>query len=257
MRVADFVAIDLDSLSNIFELDAEREAQHPESALRGQLERLWIRRGDPNRRMRFLNRLGNHRHRRFNSPVLAMHREWILAPHPRDRLDRLGPSWPRLFGTHAEAEQLIHRGRAAGAELDAAVRHDVEHRDPFRNVHGMTERQHYDPVSDANLFGALSHAREEDFRRRAIRKLVQEMMLDGPHRVVAEPVGELDLRHGFPEDAIFVIGGVRPYRLDFIDESGLHFAALHRRRNSRAWRRSELRRSNRGPCRYHSIASPR
>src|ERR1700676_3808815 len=121
----------------------------------------------------------------------------------------------------------------------------------------MAERQDYDTVSNSNLLGSLGHASEEDFRRGAIRKLVKEMMLDGPHRVVAEPVGELDLRHGFPEDAIFVIGGVRLHRLDFIDESGLHFATLHRRRNSRAWRRSELRKSNRGPCRYQRIESPR
>ncbi|MGH7925281.1 MAG: hypothetical protein ACREQH_11905 [Candidatus Binatus sp.] len=52
-------------------------------------------------------------------------------------------------------------------------------------------------------------------------------MLDGPHGVEAEPIGQLDLLHRLPEHAIFVIGGVRLDRLDFIDESGFHFAMLH------------------------------
>src|SRR5208337_5421430 len=97
-------------------------------------------------------------------------RERILAPHPRNRLDRLGPSRPRLLGSHAEAEQLVHRGRAPGAELDAPIRHDVEHGDPFRHMDWMAERQYDDAVPDPNLPRALRNTREENLGRRAVRK---------------------------------------------------------------------------------------
>ena len=69
----------------------------------------------------------------------------------------------------------------------------------------MVERQHDDAMTDANPLGALSDACEENLRRRAVRKFVEEMILDGPDRVEAEPIGELDLLHRFPEHPILVI----------------------------------------------------
>ena len=96
-------------------------------------------------------------------------------------------------GRHPETEDLVHGGGAAGAELDAAIGHDIEHADSLGHPNRMIERQHHDAMADANAFGAAGHASEENLGRGAVGEFVEEVMLDGPHRIEAEAIGEFDL----------------------------------------------------------------
>ena len=54
-------------------------------------------------------------------------------------------------------------------------------------------RQQHDAVAEADIFGALAARGEENFRRGRMRILFEEVMLDFPHMIDAELVGEFDL----------------------------------------------------------------
>ena len=54
-------------------------------------------------------------------------------------------------------------------------------------------RHQRDAVAEPDLFGALRAGGEEHLRRRGMRVLLEEMVLDLPDVIDAEPVGELDL----------------------------------------------------------------
>ncbi|MGC2522987.1 MAG: hypothetical protein WA417_10185 [Stellaceae bacterium] len=48
-------------------------------------------------------------------------------------------------------------------------------------------------MAEPDLLGALRAGREKNFGCRGVRIFLEEMVLDLPHIVDAEPVGELDL----------------------------------------------------------------
>ena len=85
--------------------------------------------------------------------------------------------------------------RFAGAELDAPAAHQIERRDPFRDARRMivSRRQQHDSVTEANLLGALAGSGQKNLGRRRMRVFFEKVMLDFPHVVDAELVGELDL----------------------------------------------------------------
>ena len=54
-------------------------------------------------------------------------------------------------------------------------------------------RELHDPVAEPDALGALARRGEEHLGGRGVRVLLEEVVLDLPDVVEAEPVGELDL----------------------------------------------------------------
>ena len=109
--------------------------------------------------------------------------------------DRLLPHVALLHVVDAEALQLDARAGLAGAPLDAAVAHQVERRDALGDARRMVvaRRHERDAVAEADVLRALAAGGEEDLGRGGVRVLLEEVVLDLPGVVDAEPVGELDL----------------------------------------------------------------
>ncbi len=83
----------------------------------------------------------------------------------------------------------------AGAELDAAVRDEVERGDALGDARGrvVVRRHEVDAVAQADVLRALASSREEHLRCGGVRVLLEEVVLDFPGEVDAQLVGQLDL----------------------------------------------------------------
>ena len=131
-----------------------------------------------------------------------MARELVLGPHARDETDGLLPHRPRLVGVDAETAELGHGDRPAGPHVQAALAQDVQGRRPLRHpgrvVEGDREQDH--AVADADAAGVLGNRRQEDLRGRAVGEALQEVVLDAPHVVEADLLGQLHLLDGLPVD---------------------------------------------------------
>ncbi len=55
-------------------------------------------------------------------------------------------------------------------------------------------------MADPDALGLRRHGRENDLRRRRMRVLLEEMVLDAPHRVEAQLVGQTGLLERIVED---------------------------------------------------------
>ena len=114
--------------------------------------------------------------------------------HREDRCDSFLEHLALGLHVAAERRQLGDRGALAHAELAAAVGEQIEHRDALGDARGMVGGELEDAVAEPDLLGALARRGEEGFRRRRMRIFLEEMMLDHPGIVVADPVGGLELR---------------------------------------------------------------
>ena len=94
-----------------------------------------------------------------------------------------------------EAAELHQRRAFAGAEFDAAVGDEIERRDALGDPRRVIvfRRHQADAVAETDVLGALRAGREKYFRRRGVRIFLEEMVLDFPGVIDAEPVGEFDL----------------------------------------------------------------
>ena len=61
-------------------------------------------------------------------------------------------------------------------------------------------------MAQADFRGAPGRIGQQRFRRGGMRKLVEPVMLGRPHGVVAEAIGELDLRDAFVKGAPLALG---------------------------------------------------
>jgi hypothetical protein len=118
--------------------------------------------------------------------------------------------------------QFGHRRALADAELDAPVADEIEGRDALGHPRRVVRRQLHDPMAETNPLGALTGGGEEDFGRRGVRVLLEEVVLDLPHRVVAEAVGELDLLERALQQAILAVLVPGARKLVLIEDSELH-----------------------------------
>ena len=107
----------------------------------------------------------------------------------------------------------------------AAVAQEIEHRDPLGDAGGMIGGELEDAVAEPDVFGALRGGGEKRFRRRRMRIFFEEMMLDHPGMVVAEPVGGLQLRQRVLVELQFVAGLPRARQLQLIEDAELHDVA--------------------------------
>ena len=164
----------------------------------------------PQRRVRPLHRLGHHvaRWHLQEAPVPAG--EGLLDHHPGHGVERLVPLLALGLPIDAEALELGARGRLPRAELDAPARHEIEHRHLLGHARRMlvAGRDRHDPEAQANVAGALARRAQEDLGRRRVRVLLEEVVLDLPHVVQAQAVGQLHLLERLGDQAL--LGAVVP-----------------------------------------------
>ncbi len=119
-------SVDTDLALDLVGRQADAERAQPDAHLADQPVGLGAAGGAPDRWVRLLHGLGQHAplgHR----PVLALELVLVVRPAADDVPQRLLPHVARLVRIDAEALELDARGRAAGAEVDAAVGDQVEH----------------------------------------------------------------------------------------------------------------------------------
>ena len=172
-----------------------RDAEAAEAAVGG--VELGARAGDrhPHRRVRLLHRLRQHvafghreRSARRTTTCSSAH---SFGQHAHELVPRL----LGVVGVDVEAAELGPRGAARGADLEPTAREDVERRaalgDADRVVH--LGHAHDRAVADADALGLRRDRGEHHLGRRAVRVLLEEVVLDRPHPVEAELVGEAGL----------------------------------------------------------------
>ena len=219
----DDVVIDRAPVARLLRID-EGEGERAEPEARRELDGLAVGAGHPHRRVRLLHRLGQH--------VAAGHREGLALEagigldhhHVGDLLRRLERHRPLLLGGDVEAAELEPRGALADAEIDPAVGDDVERGDAFGGARRVVVvRDHLaDAVAEADAVGQRRGAGEEDLGRRGVRILLEEVMLDLPGIVVAEPVGEHDLVERLVEQPLLVARRPGPRQLQLVEHAESH-----------------------------------
>src|SRR6266851_6529620 len=169
-----------------------------------------------------------------------------ILEHRDDRSDRLLPDRPLFVESDAEGLQFGDAGALSAAELDAAVRYEVERGDPLGAARRVGRRQLHDAVAEANLFGALARRPEKDLGRRRVRILFEEMMLDFPGVIIAEPVGQLDLVERVLVELQFAAGQPRARQLQLVEDAEFHHRSsctrsptLPRERGRAGWGRRD------------------
>ena len=154
---------------------------------------------------------------------------------PRDDVERFFPLRALQAALDPEAAQLGLRAGFARAELDAPTRDQVEHRDPLGNARWVVEvrRKLHDAVAEPDLLRALAGGGQKDLRRRAVAVLLEEVVLDLPHAVPAEPIGQLDLLQRVVQQLLFRALGMRSRQLVFVEQPEAHRGRIVH--NALAW----------------------
>src|ERR1700722_7121741 len=136
----------------------------------------------------------------------------------------LVPGFLGLVGTRAKACELGPGCGTSRAYIETAAGQNVQHGGALGDFYRMIElgHAHYDAVADAHLPGLHRARGQEQLGRGAMRIFFEEVMLDGPHRIEAERIGESDLLEAV---VVHVFFGFAPpwsrYR-DFIEEAEFH-----------------------------------
>ena len=141
--------------------------------------------------MRLLHGLGQQLDGLGNGPELALVGDLLLRPGLEDDVEALGQHLAALVHRHAEADELVRLVGAADAEVEAAVREDVDEREVGRRAQGMIEGDRAHRHADAHLLGALGDGRRVDLRG-GDEAVGGEQVLGDPHLVVAELLGQLE-----------------------------------------------------------------
>ena len=185
---------------------------------------------DPQRRVRLLHRLRHDVARRHLEEPAVVAGERLLDEHAGHRVERLVPLLALRRPVDAEAAQLGLRRRLAGAELDPSVGDEVERGDALGDPGRVVEplRQLHDAVAEPDAARALAGRGEEHLGRRRVAVLLEEVVLDLPHVVDAEPVGELDLVERVLEQPVLVAVAPRPGQLVLVEDAELHGGLLLR-----------------------------
>src|SRR5262249_8588516 len=132
-----------------------------------------------------------------------------LPARPRERGDeRLNGLFPHLaLLAYARPEGMeLHRSLTfAEPQLDAAAGEEVERRHTLGDTDRVIGRELDDPVTEPDAPGALARRAEEHFGRRAVRILLEEVVLDAPRVVEAEAIRQLDLRERVLEQLVLAV----------------------------------------------------
>ena len=145
-----------------------------------------------------------------------------VLEHRDDRADRLLPHRALLVEGDAERLQFGAAGALADAEFDAAAADQIERGDALGNARRWARRQLHDAVRQADLLGALACRAEKHLGRRRVRIFLEEMVLDLPGEVVAEPVGQFDLVERVLVEAQLAVRLPRARQLQLVKNAELH-----------------------------------
>ena len=130
----------------------------------------------------------------------------------------------RSSGSMPKPSSSAREADSPGAEVRAAVRDEVERGDALGDARGMVVagRHQDDAVAQADALGPLGGGGEEDLGRRGMRVLLEEMVLDFPGVVDAEPIGQLDLGQRILEELLLAALDPRARQLMLVEDAELH-----------------------------------
>ena len=174
--------------------------------------------------MRPLARLGDDVARRHGDVAAGVPGERLLGEAAQRDAQSLLPHGALVRRVDQKTAQLGLRRRFAGAEVDAAVREQIEGRETLGHPGRMVEgRRHLDDaVAEANALGALRDRGQEHLRRARVAVLLEEVVLDLPHVVDPEPVGERALLERLLQHAVLGVGVPGARQLVLVEDTELH-----------------------------------
>ncbi len=174
--------------------------------------------------MRLLERLGHDVARRHLQPATVVAGEGRLDHHAGDGVECLVPLLALLLPHDVESAQLLLRRGLTRAEVDATVADQVERGNALSDSRGrvVAEGHGDDAVAQPDARCALAGGGEEHLRCGGVAVLLEEVVLDLPHVVDAQLVGELDLVERVLEQ--LVLGAVLPWarELVLVEDAELH-----------------------------------
>ncbi len=144
----------------------------------------------PHRRVRVLPWLGQHialRHRMERALVTVA----FVEPHLRDDAAILVPAALGVVDAGVEAAQLVPGRRAAGAELDAPARQDVEECGLLGEADRVVQFRHAgrDTEAETDLLRLARDRGEEHVGTARVAVFLEEVMLDAPDAGKAQFIG--------------------------------------------------------------------
>ena len=133
-------------------------------------------------------------------------RRGVGLPDREHRVEVLLPDLPAQLERSPERLVLGGRRAAPGAELDPATGEDVEGGDALGDAHRVLERQQHHTVTEPDARRDARQRGEHRLGRRAVGEAAREVVLDEPHRPVADLVGEHALLDDMLEGLAFDVG---------------------------------------------------
>src|SRR5215470_2104976 len=149
-----------------------------------------------------------------------------ILEHRNDRAHRILPDRSLLLEIAVEGFELGDAGAFAHAELDAAAADEIERRNALGDARGVDGSQLHDAVSQPDLPRALARRSEEHFGGRRVRIFFEEVVLDLPGEIVAEPVGQLELIERVMVEGQLAIRLPRPRQLQLVKYAEFHRSFL-------------------------------
>ena len=131
----------------------------------------------------------------------------------------------------------------AEPELHSPAGEKIERRHALGHADRMVRGELHDAVAEPDALRALARGAEKDFGRRAVRVLLEEVVLDAPRVVEAQLVGELDLRQRVLQELVLAALLPRAGKLELVEDPEFHDAEAYRkcdgrRIDSASWRGS-------------------
>ena len=199
----------------------ELEGERPQAAAPGHLDRLQLRTGAPQRRVRLLHRFGHdvaQREIEIGAVIFAA----AIPEHRDDRPHRVFPDRALFLKGATEWFEFGAARTLAHAEIDPAATDQVERRDPLGDPRRVAGGQLHDAVGEADLFGALARGTEKHLGGGRMRILFEKVVLDLPGIVVAEPVGQFELVERVVIEPQLAARLPRARQLQLIKDAELH-----------------------------------
>ena len=141
----------------------ELEAERTQAAATGALDGIELRARHPHRRVRLLQRLGQHV-AQGHVEILAVVLGAAILEHREDRLHRFFEHGALVLHGAAEGLQFGDRGALSHAELAASIAQQIEHGHPLGDPGRMVGGELKDAVTEPDILGALAGGGEEKFR---------------------------------------------------------------------------------------------